>query len=598
VDDVLDTALSNAVAAAVLAVVAAAVGWVCRRPALRHGLCLLVLLKLVTPPLVRVPVLWLAEPQPALSDSGTPSEATTNAAPPAAADWPVLAPPNPGEQDIPFAVAPAALTPGGVDAPAEDVPGAENVPPTDPSWRRVVPVVWLAGSSAWLALAVLRLGRFHRLLRHARPAPADLQERTCRLARRLGLSRVPAVVLLPGRLPPMLWAVGGRPRLLLPAPLLGRLGASGLDTLLVHELAHLRRRDHWVRGLEFMALALYWWHPAVWYARRELREAEEQCCDAWVVSTLPGAGRTYAAALLDTLDFLSAPPAVVPPLASGLGPVPDLKRRLTMIMRGTTPRALSWPGRLAVLAVAALSFPLLPALQAQTPADRDRKEDTRDAHKKVVEDVIIVQTDDKAAADLKKLEAELEATKAEMARAAADLKARAAALAQAKARLEAVAQARTLAAKKAAIQKDSARAKLQEAGRKDTTAAGGKGVIRIEIHFSPDDKAADVKEVIRKVQKALGDVNAKVIISTRDDRPAAGATGPKAPVWAQPANEKEPPHKRPAGAPEQRINELEKKLEKVMQELQDLRKEMKTRPQAGQGSNKRPGVLYDGRLAK
>ena len=71
-------------------------------------------------------------------------------------------------------------------------------------------------------------------------------------------------------------------------------------------------------------MGLYWWHPVVWYARRELREAEEQCCDAWVVATLPGAGRAYASALLDTLDFLSAAPPAVPLLASGLGQVSDL----------------------------------------------------------------------------------------------------------------------------------------------------------------------------------------------------------------------------------------------------------------------------------
>ena len=132
----------------------------------------------------------------------------------------------------------------------------------------------------------------------------------------------------------MLWAVGGLPRLLVPADF-SLSGEEQLDTLLVHELAHLRRRDHWVRVLEFVVMGLYWWHPVVWYARRELREAEEQCCDAWVVSTLPDAGRTYASALLDTLDFLSTAPAAVPPLASGLGQIADLKRRLTMIMRGT-----------------------------------------------------------------------------------------------------------------------------------------------------------------------------------------------------------------------------------------------------------------------
>jgi hypothetical protein len=58
VDDSLSIALSNAVAATVLALLAIAVSAVYRRPALVHGLWLLVLLKLVTPPLVFIPVVW------------------------------------------------------------------------------------------------------------------------------------------------------------------------------------------------------------------------------------------------------------------------------------------------------------------------------------------------------------------------------------------------------------------------------------------------------------------------------------------------------------------------------------------------------------
>src|SRR5207244_1233727 len=58
----IELAVSNVAAAAVLALVATVVGRVCRRPALVHALWLLVLLKLLTPPLVRVPVPWPTRP--------------------------------------------------------------------------------------------------------------------------------------------------------------------------------------------------------------------------------------------------------------------------------------------------------------------------------------------------------------------------------------------------------------------------------------------------------------------------------------------------------------------------------------------------------
>src|SRR5438128_1279081 len=50
--------LSNVLVAAVLALVAVIVGRVARRPALTHALWLLVLVKLITPPLLLVPVPW------------------------------------------------------------------------------------------------------------------------------------------------------------------------------------------------------------------------------------------------------------------------------------------------------------------------------------------------------------------------------------------------------------------------------------------------------------------------------------------------------------------------------------------------------------
>jgi bla regulator protein BlaR1 len=163
-------------------------------------------------------------------------------------------------------------------------------------WPQLLRIVWGIGTLIWFLLALERVHHFRRLLRFARPAPAALQERTRRLAHGLGLKRCPRVRLLPGRIAPMLWAIGGPPRLLVPVDLLDVLSDEQLDTLLLHELAHLRRRDHWVRVLEFVVMGMYWWHPVVWHARRELREAEEQCCDAWVVSTMPGTRRTYASA--------------------------------------------------------------------------------------------------------------------------------------------------------------------------------------------------------------------------------------------------------------------------------------------------------------
>jgi hypothetical protein len=359
------------------------------------------------------------------------------------------------------------------------------------------------------------------------------------------------------------WAAGGAARLLVPAELLGQLSHEGGNTLLAHELAHVKRRDHWVRWLEVLVLGLYWWHPAVWYARRELREAEEQCCDAWVVATLPGAGRAYATALVDTLDFLSAARTAAPPLASGVGQVADLKRRLTMIMRGDTPRSLTWPGCLAVLGLGAL-LPLFPSwAHAQ---EGDVKAD-------VVRHRVVLQPvgGEKEAADLAREEAML-------AKRLAEIK--------------------------------LARAKLAAKARK---AAQAGPVVRIEITVS-GLKEGQLKELIAKLEKALpGD--GKRIIVLRDGKGAPGdrviriwdavtgreierrviPPGVPAPILPPGPRKVEELWKivpvRPGGGVGEgrRIEDLEKRLDRVLKELEALRKEMQGRRPGGPGGPRGPG---------
>jgi beta-lactamase regulating signal transducer with metallopeptidase domain len=396
----LQIALSNVAVAAVLALVALVAGRLSRRPALRHSLWLLVLIKLVTPPLVLLPLPWPAPAaEPTTIDSVQPVETVSKPAP-AMPDPQLPAPESlpavveelpPGQAPAPGTMAefealvvapekPVATdsdpTPNSGEKEKPDAaPVLATVPPAEPSrtlergsssadvvalWFCLIGCLWPAGTIAWFTVAGRRLWRFAHSLRHARPAPPALQAEAEALAQRLGLTDWPRVWLVPGAVSPMLWAVGRTPRLLLPMGLLERLDAERRATLLVHELAHWRRRDHWVRWLELVVLGLYWWCPLVWWAHRELSDAEEECCDAWVVWALPGSGRAYAATLVDTLDFLTDAPRAVPLVARAVGQISVLRRRLTMIMRGTTPRTLSSFGLAAVFGLGLLLLPLLP----------------------------------------------------------------------------------------------------------------------------------------------------------------------------------------------------------------------------------------------
>jgi bla regulator protein blaR1 len=356
---VLTLGLVNAASATVLAILATGLGrLLVRRPAAPHCLWLLVLLKLVTPPLFEVPILGrnsgLAGDEPVVVMLEQPAE--------------LAVPENRGTSP------PTALGEDPVAAGLEEVRDQLAVEePLWPRWRStLVPwlgIAWLSGSAATLVLAAVRINRFRKLLHQAYPAPDAVQDQVRALSERLGLKRPPNTMWIDATLMPMLWAVACRPRLIIPRDLWKSLNPRQRSLLLAHELAHLRRGDHVIRLFELFVTALYWWLPVVWWVRSALRAAEEECCDAWVVWAFPEEARTYAETLLDTVDFLNPSRVSEPLLASGFGRAHHLRRRLTMIMLGTTPRGLGWASALGTISLSAVLLPLSPTW-AQKPPEK------------------------------------------------------------------------------------------------------------------------------------------------------------------------------------------------------------------------------------
>ncbi len=369
----LEWGLGNAAAAGLLAL-GAALGEVVfrRRPAVRHALWLLVLLKLVTPPLWTWEVggkegIGVFGPEP-----GASMARATTRDDPVELETSHLALPDPDlDLDLDLDLDPDAAEEMAGSMVLAEVLAAQfehfsNAAAVE--WGRWLILAWGLGTAVTFAVAGSRIRRFQRLLVLAEPADASTCAEVAGVAARLGMSRPPTVRMVTGPVSPMVWAVGCRPTLIVPEPLWKRLDTESMATLLAHELAHLKRRDHWVRGLELLVTGLYWWFPLVWLARWAVRAAEEECCDAWVVWSFPGAARTYAEALLETLDFLAGavPPRAASVAASGLGPVSHLKRRMTMILRGSIRRQLSWGGLLAVMSGEAVLLPMAPSW-AQRP---------------------------------------------------------------------------------------------------------------------------------------------------------------------------------------------------------------------------------------
>lgn len=296
-------------------------------PAARHMLWLLVLLKLLMPPVIAWP--WALSILP--EDTST-SAAVTG---PPSEEYIAVSPRNePPVADHPVVEDGIALSP----TIRRESPSSSPVTANWDRWIDAGAAMWLCGGVVVAFVQMRRLLHFRRALAGTRLAPAALVTEVERLAALLDV-RPPPVTAFSGRGSPLIWA-GGRTRLLWPEGLEAELSPVGCRAVLVHELAHLARRDHWVGRLLLLAGCVWWWHPFFYLIRRQLQRQAELACDARVVELLPDARRSYAEALLDVCQRQSWTASIAPALGA-TNRRRDLERRLVMIMRANVPGRLS-----------------------------------------------------------------------------------------------------------------------------------------------------------------------------------------------------------------------------------------------------------------
>lgn len=230
------------------------------------------------------------------------------------------------------------------------------------------PVIWLGVAILLIGIKAIACVRFHIRMRSARPAPHGVRAMVESCAQSIGLKTPPMTVFLADRVSPMV-VCGWRPRLVLPVALWSELDPAGRRAVIVHELAHLRRRDHLTHWFDCLIGVVYWWHPVVWWVRQRLRDEAENACDAWVTWIDPRERRAYATALLQARTFLSQQGRFSPVPAVGvMSPqATRFSRRLTMVMTSrVSPKAFSM-GMFAIPVLFLAAWISMPASTAACP---------------------------------------------------------------------------------------------------------------------------------------------------------------------------------------------------------------------------------------
>lgn len=193
-------------------------------------------------------------------------------------------------------------------------PGAGNITETVVNYfnthSNTIVLIWFLIICAKSVQMAVGLHTIYRLKRtKVSKVGADWENRLLRLARQLhieqtirlvesGLAKVPMVV---GHLKPVI---------LIPVGLINSLTANEVEAILIHELAHIRRRDYLVNLLQSFMEILFFFNPAVLWISQLIKTERENCCDDLAIAQSCNKAN-YIRALLSCEEYQAAGTAYV-----------------------------------------------------------------------------------------------------------------------------------------------------------------------------------------------------------------------------------------------------------------------------------------------
>jgi len=188
--------------------------------------------------------------------------------------------------------------------------------------------IWVCGVAVTLLIAVWRMILLQIEIGQSKSSKA-IQQLAESLQEKLGVRRRVRVRVLASAFGP---AVIGfvRPTILLPQSIIDVIDVGELEPVIAHELIHFRRGDLWWAVLESVCLCLFWFHPLVRLAVRQLTVESERCCDEQTIAGLQCSPGHYAKGLLSVLECKVRLQAI--PGLPGVRTVDITSKRLERIM--------------------------------------------------------------------------------------------------------------------------------------------------------------------------------------------------------------------------------------------------------------------------
>jgi beta-lactamase regulating signal transducer with metallopeptidase domain len=237
--------------------------------------------------------------------------------------------------------------------------GASDSASTGMSTQAVIFSIWVFGVLLLSALLVQRIWFVRGLVAQSDPVKGGLADKLNDCRRQVGIRFNVELRVSPTALSPATCGLL-RPKILLPASMLARLSADKLRTVLIHELAHIKRGDLWVNFAQNVLQVVYFYNPLLWLANAVVCRIREQAVDEMVLASLGDQAKSYSKTLVDIAEMAFLRPS----LGLRLIGVVESRKALAGRIRHITTRPFPKTARLgirgvvAVLIVAAVLLPM------------------------------------------------------------------------------------------------------------------------------------------------------------------------------------------------------------------------------------------------
>jgi beta-lactamase regulating signal transducer with metallopeptidase domain len=248
--------------------------------------------------------------------------------------------------------------------PASPAKMAPAQVPDGPGYAGLGLMVWAAGSVAVLFYLILGAGAAWWMRRSAVPVDAPWLDEAAALAEAL---EVPGPITFVASAAVVMPMVSGlwRPLVVIPQSA-AQWSEDRRRVVVLHELAHIKRRDCLTQAFAQIVCGAYWFNPLVWVAARHLRAERERACDDFVLAA-GTKGSEYASHLLDIARAMQSARFTLTATSLAMARPSQLEGRLMAILDPDARRSSALPTRLAAVALLLLISIPVAAVQLSAP---------------------------------------------------------------------------------------------------------------------------------------------------------------------------------------------------------------------------------------